>query len=119
MFLVKRGFVILKRNYLRRCGEIDIVAEKDTKIHFVEVKTIFSSEVSCETYQLKQMRGIVCAPENNICFSKVNKIIKTANLFLAENNLKDKELQIDAVSVIVGLDKKWLHIKYIENINIF
>lgn len=38
-FLRKRGFGIIKRNYQCRYGEIDIIAEKDEYIVFVEVKT--------------------------------------------------------------------------------
>ena len=38
-FLVKHGFSILNRNYTRKWGELDIVAEKDAKLYFVEVKS--------------------------------------------------------------------------------
>ncbi len=38
-FLRKQGYSILKRNYMSRYGEIDIIAEKDGYIAFVEVKT--------------------------------------------------------------------------------
>ncbi|MBR5430376.1 MAG: YraN family protein [Firmicutes bacterium] len=37
--LLKRGYQILDRNYTTLHGEIDIVAEKDGVIHFVEVKS--------------------------------------------------------------------------------
>src|SRR5688500_8779759 len=39
-FLMKRGFKIIERNYLKKWGEIDIVAKKDELWHFVEVKTV-------------------------------------------------------------------------------
>ena len=38
-FLRKRGYSIIKRNYQCRFGEIDIIAETDKYIVFVEVKT--------------------------------------------------------------------------------
>ncbi len=38
-FLRQNGFVIVKRNYQCRYGEIDIIAESDEYILFVEVKT--------------------------------------------------------------------------------
>ena len=38
-FLVKNGFQIVKRNYTVRGGEIDIIAENEKYIIFVEVKT--------------------------------------------------------------------------------
>ena len=39
IFLRKRGFNIVKRNFQCRYGEIDIIAENDEYILFVEVKT--------------------------------------------------------------------------------
>ena len=47
-FLVKRGYKILDRNYRRPWGELDVVAERKGKIHFVEVKAL-SRNVSDET----------------------------------------------------------------------
>lgn len=38
-FLRKSGYTVLRRNYLCRFGEIDIIARKDGIIAFVEVKT--------------------------------------------------------------------------------
>ena len=38
-FLMKNGHTILKRNYLCRFGEIDIIAKKEDILLFVEVKT--------------------------------------------------------------------------------
>ena len=38
-FLMKNGHTILKRNYLCRFGEIDIIAKKGDILLFVEVKT--------------------------------------------------------------------------------
>ena len=38
-FLRRRGFLVIKRNYQCRYGEIDIIAENKEYILFVEVKT--------------------------------------------------------------------------------
>lgn len=38
-FLVQKGFRILERNFRTRFGELDIIAEKDGFLVFVEVKT--------------------------------------------------------------------------------
>jgi putative endonuclease len=40
-FLVSRGYEILDRNYLRKWGELDIVATKEGSLHFIEVKSDF------------------------------------------------------------------------------
>ncbi len=38
-WLKRKGYKIIERNYRRSWGELDIVAVKDKKIHFIEVKT--------------------------------------------------------------------------------
>ena len=38
-YLRSKKFTILERNFRCRSGELDIVAEKDKKIYFIEVKT--------------------------------------------------------------------------------
>ncbi len=40
-FLVSKGYEILDRNYLRKWGELDIVAIKEGSLHFIEVKSDF------------------------------------------------------------------------------
>lgn len=39
VFLIKIGFTIIDRNYLKKWGEIDIVAKKNNIFHFIEVKS--------------------------------------------------------------------------------
>lgn len=38
-YLRKKGYKVIARNYKTRLGEIDIIAEKDNMVVFVEVKT--------------------------------------------------------------------------------
>lgn len=44
VYLEMRGFKILERNWRRPSCEIDIVAEKNGVVHFVEVKYRFSDD---------------------------------------------------------------------------
>jgi putative endonuclease len=97
-FLVKHGFTIRARNYRLFFGEIDIIAEKDGIIRFVEVKT-----VSQETYT----RGI--KPEDHVTREKISKIMKVAEFYLANNNLFHKPSQIDVVAIVKPDDM--LHMK--------
>lgn len=98
LFLMKHGFKILAKNYRLFFGEIDIIAEKDQTIRFIEVKT-----VSQETFS----RGI--KPEDHVTHEKISKIMKVAEFFLANNDLFHKKSQIDVIAVVKPQDM--LHMK--------
>jgi putative endonuclease len=107
-FLIKNGFEIIERNYQKRIGEIDIIAFKKGILHFFEVKT-----VSRET--LYNQNTYKHSPEENVTREKVNKIEKTAELFLLERGFKDEFIQIDLLTVY--LTKGNCMIDYFPNIN--
>ena len=71
-FLMENQFQILARNFACLYGEIDIIAAKDTVIHFIEVKN--------RTKDLIPGRFAVNA-------NKQKHIKKVANYFLTERNL--------------------------------
>ena len=62
LFLRKQGFDILKRNFVCRFGEIDIIARNDEYIIFVEVKTRKSDSIadpkdSVDVYKQQRILG--------------------------------------------------------------
>ena len=107
-FLIERGYKIVKRNFKnlkgRQLGEIDIIAEKNKEIIFVEVKT----------RNLEKYRGTL--PEENITFQKLNKLNKIASSYIKQNNLWHHSYHFDSVSVWLSRDFKEYKIKHIENI---
>jgi len=68
---VKHSFKVLDRNYRKKWGEIDIVAEKDNILHFIEVKA-----VSCETEWQIDVAAVF-----------INSETKTAKIRIMENVL--------------------------------
>lgn len=67
-YLKEQGFIIFKRNYHSRFGEIDIIAEKDNLLLFVEVKTRGENQLALG--------------REAVDYNKQNKIKATANDFL-------------------------------------
>ena len=114
-FLVKHGFEIVDRNYLKKCGEIDIVAKNKDKIHFVEVKSVsceMITDVSGETANNDSFR-----PEDNVHPWKLQRLAKTIQIYLAEKNVSyETYWQFDVITVYI--DKKRLISKVcmLENI---
>jgi putative endonuclease len=72
--LKKSGFRIVARNYLKKWGEIDIIALKDKILYFYEVKTVSKS---------KYETGY--RPEDNVSNLKLKKMGRTIETFLLEN----------------------------------
>ena len=60
-YLKKSGYEILETNFRCRIGEIDIIAEKDGIIIFVEVKLRTSTEkgMPCEAVDIKKQKKII------------------------------------------------------------
>lgn len=85
--LKKLGCKILKRNYICRHGEIDIIALDGRTICFVEVKS----------------RGPdpFLAPDRSVTSAKRRKIRSVAKYYLRANNLMDRVCRFDIVSVIL------------------
>lgn len=90
-YLINNGYHILEKNYKVPFGEIDIIAEKDHCICFVEVKCRKSNK-----YGL---------PEEAVTANKKKKIIKVAQLYLKKNAIIDKRTRFDVVSVQFDLNQ--------------
>ncbi|RJQ34905.1 YraN family protein [Candidatus Parcubacteria bacterium] len=106
-FLVKRGFKILDRNYRKPWGEIDIIAEKDDVVRFVEVKAI-SREILPDSLEEIDYR-----PEEMVTKEKLKKLGRTATLFM-ETMHDLREYQIDVVGVILSESTKTARCRLFE-----
>ena len=122
-FLVKQGFSIWERNYTQKWGELDIVAEKEGKLHFVEVKSVSRlpakalasagetvADVSRET--LDQYR-----PEDNMHPWKLKRLSRAIQTYLLSRKVsEDKEWQFDLVVVFLSIKDKKARIKVVSDI---
>jgi len=115
-YLKNKGFIVLEVNYLKKWGEIDIVAREtigDTDIiRFVEVKTVsyetiaaLERAVTHETWQ----------PEDNVHFKKIQRMNRTIESWLLENQCY-LEWQIDIAAVRIVFADKYASVKYIPNV---
>lgn len=112
-YLKDRGFTIITTNYLKKWGEIDIVAKKQRKMHFVEVKTVsyetvdhLKSAVSQGTWR----------PEENVTREKILKMNRTIESWLEEQNVSMMQWQIDVIAVRLVPHEKYATIKCLPNV---
>jgi len=112
-WLKKKQFEIVEQNYLKKYGEIDIVArETDGKIHFIEVKTV--------SYETKQKLDWAVShetwrPEENVHSDKIARFKRVIETWILENNLKS-EWVIDIITVRVVPREKFARVKLIGNV---
>ncbi len=112
-FLVKHGFSILDRNYTKKWGEIDIIAEKDSKLYFIEVKSVSRSDlgsVSQETLDAYK-------PEDNMHPWKLKRMSRTIQTYLLNKKIEDeKEWQVDLLVVFLDIKDKKARVKVVSDI---
>lgn len=98
-YLLSRGYRILDRNYANtvglRLGEIDIVAQKEDEVIFVEVKAAYI-EAGREAR----------LPEWQVNRSKLRKMERAAAVYLKERRLGDQDYSFDVVAVTFYPDRE-------------
>jgi putative endonuclease len=87
-FLRSRGYAILLRNYRKRFGEIDIIAEIDATLVFVEVKTRTS------TFSGR--------PIEAVDYRKQARMIKAAMNYITSHRLLDRPARFDVIGVLLS-----------------
>ena len=111
-FLMKHSFTILDRNYTKKWGEIDIVAEKDNKLYFIEVKSVSRETLSSVTHETLDQYN----PEENMHPWKLKRMARTIQTYLLSKNLDEKEWQVDLLVVFLDLKGKNAKIKVVKDI---
>ena len=84
--LVREAYKILERNYQNRFGEIDIIAEKNKEIVFIEVKYRKTSKFGYG-YEAVDRR-------------KIMKILKLANYYIQSKKYQDYKIRFDCMSYL-------------------
>jgi len=113
-FLVRHGFSILERNYTRKWGEIDIVAEKENKTYFIEVKS--KSVESIEFMQRLLDKKESNRPEENMHPWKIKRLRRVVETYLISKRLGNKAWQFDLLVVYLDIEKRFARVKVVDNI---
>jgi len=110
-FLMKRGFVIKERNFTRKYGEIDVIAENQAILHFIEVKTV-TRDLSVSHEKSDSYR-----PEDNLHPWKLKRLSRVIQVYLLKPNIpEDKEWQFDVVVVYLDMERRLARVKLINDI---
>ena len=82
--LLRDGFAVRARNYSKRYGEIDIIAQKNDVLAFIEVK--LRSKAYFDTTEV-------------ITRSKQRKIIMVAKEYISSHTIEDKVCRFDVALI--------------------
>ena len=118
-FLVKHGYSIIERNYTKKWGEIDIIAKKQGKLYFIEVKSVSRITLEGVTRETSQNGGSKddYKPEDNMHPWKLKRLSRTIQTYLVSNKVsEDTEWQVNLLVVYLDLDNKKAKIKVVEDI---
>lgn len=128
-YLKNKGYKIIDRNYLRKWGEIDIVAQNNKKIHFVEVKSvsreteIFPSDkvthvtTVAEQSSLHGRQNDEYRPEDNIHPWKLKRLSRVIQSYLLDKDISDDiDWQFDVMTVYIDKEKRISRVFMMEDI---
>ena len=95
VYLKNNGYNILARNFrYGRNAEVDIIAEIDNAIIFVEVKTRSSNKFGM--------------PAEAVTIQKQQKIFMAATKFIQDNELFDRACRFDVIEVFASKSEKYI-----------
>lgn len=100
--LEAKGYTILDRNWHVQEGEIDIVAEADGEIVFVEVKARTSD--------------LFGRPEEAITQNKRKRIVRASLAYLQEMELLENDWRVDFIGIFCTTKGEVINLDHFENI---
>jgi len=85
-FLKEKGYEILEKNYKCKIGEIDVIARRQGRLAFIEIKTRTSTQFG--------------TPQEAVNLPKQEKIFKVAQWYMKEKKLVKIPVAFDVVAVL-------------------
>jgi len=120
-YLEINGYKIIDRNYLRKWGEIDIVAKDGNILHFIEVKSVSQllSESADGTDPIvtrgTSMDGY--RPEDNMHPWKLKRLSRVIQSYLLDKDISDGiDWQFDVATVYVDVEKRLSRVFVLEDV---
>ena len=112
-YLTRHGFEILDRNYLRKWGELDIVAKRKGILRFIEVKS-----VSCVTLPKNEVSHVTrdsYRPEDNVHPQKLKRLSRAIQTYMLEKRL-ESDWELDIITVRISESDRMARGEILENV---
>lgn len=106
-YLVNQGYKIIHRNYLKKYGEIDIVAIKGKAWHFFEVKSV--KNVIHETLDKYN-------PEDNVHPRKIKRLRRVVQAYLLSSGGIEQTWYFSVIAVFLNYKTRKARIRILDDI---
>jgi len=93
-YLLEQGYVILHRDYRYKRAEIDLIAEKDDLLVFIEVKTRSSDKFGY--------------PEEAVNRRKERMLLNAAEVYIHQQKWR-KDVRFDIIAITLALPTPLIH----------
>jgi len=100
-YLEDKGYNIIKQNYKTKYSEIDLIAEKDKELVFIEVRSKTGENFG--------------TPEDTLNKRKLRKVRMNAMAYVNRKNWKGP-YRIDAICIVLNQDNSVKRLDHYENI---
>lgn len=101
-YLKRKGYLIIDKNFRTREGEIDLIAERNKELIFIEVKTRTSF-----TYG---------SPEEAVDAKKQQKILAVIDQYWKKKNLNPTEWHLEIITLFYNRRKKQFFLRHLKNL---
>jgi len=118
-FLISKGHVIVERNMRIKYGEIDIISMYKNTLHFIEVKTTMSTNVTAEEHlDRRKMRKMANLAE--LYYKSYVNIEEKEEKRIGEYNMdsRETEMSLDFIGVYLNNNKTLKNVVYLESLEI-
>ena len=107
-YLQNKGYVILERNYTKKSGEIDIVAQKGSTVYFIEVKSRY-----VRTFHTKILQSV--NPAENMHSRKQQRFRSVVAEYLFEYTIGSSWC-VGVILVWMNTTARIARIQYLKNV---
>ncbi len=113
-YLLNKGFSVLERNYTKKWGEIDIIAQKDDVIYFIEVKS--KSVLELDVHVGHGQEDGTFRPEENMHPWKMKRLRRVIETYLISKRVGGQDWQFDVMLVYLDMKQRKARVRTLDNI---
>ena len=110
-FLFRHGYIVICANFWTKFGEIDLIAEKDKHLHFIEVKSV-------KVKSFDHVTSLHVKPEDNLTEKKWGKLVTSINIYLKNHYVSpETKWQIDLACVYIQTERRQGKVVLMDNVH--